>query len=158
MPPDNLKGTAWKKLREFADMVSAFSAEVGTANAHALGLAIAKRSGLVHALYSDKTPEGVARYENVQELLNALQGFVENPANEDAQSLSDFLIDVALLTDADNDDDDDNKVSLMTVHAAKGSNSNTCTSSDWKSSCSPLRWPWKAVRNLKKNDASFTWH
>jgi DNA helicase-2/ATP-dependent DNA helicase PcrA len=120
MPPDNLKGSAWKKLREFADMVSAFSAEAGTANAHALGLAIAKRSGLVHALYSDKTPEGVARYENVQELLNALQGFVENPANEDAQSLSDFLIDVALLTDADNEDDDDNKVSLMTVHAAKG--------------------------------------
>ena len=120
MPPDNLKGTAWKKLREFADMVSAFSAEAGTANAHALGLAIAKRSGLVHALYSDKTPEGVARYENVQELLNALQGFVENPANEDTQSLSDFLIDVALLTDADNEDDDDNKVSLMTVHAAKG--------------------------------------
>ena len=120
MPPDNLKGAAWKKLREFADMVSAFSAEAGTANAHALGLAIAKRSGLVHALYSDKTPEGVARYENVQELLNALQGFVENPANENAQSLSDFLIDVALLTDADNEDDDDNKVSLMTVHAAKG--------------------------------------
>ena len=51
--------------------------------------------GLVHALYSDKTPEGVARYENVQELLNALQGFVENPLNEEAQSLSDFLIDVA---------------------------------------------------------------
>ena len=71
-------------------------------------------------LYSDKTPEGVARYENVQELLNALQGFVENPLNEEAQSLSDFLIDVALLTDADNDDDDDNKVNLMTVHAAKG--------------------------------------
>ncbi|MDP7435964.1 MAG: 3'-5' exonuclease, partial [Flavobacteriales bacterium] len=89
-------------------------------NAHAVGLAIAKRSGLIHALYSDKTPEGVARYENVQELLNALQGFVENPLNEEDQSLSDFLIDVALLTDADNEDDDDNKVNLMTVHAAKG--------------------------------------
>ena len=71
-------------------------------------------------LYSDKTPEGVARYENVQELLNALQGYVENPLNEEAQSLSDILIDVALLTDADNEDDDDNKVNLMTVHAAKG--------------------------------------
>ena len=56
----------------------------------------------------------------MQELLNALQGFVENPLNEEAQSLSDFLIDVALLTDADNEDDDDNKVNLMTVHAAKG--------------------------------------
>ena len=120
MPPATLKGAAWKKLGDFAAMVEAFAAESNGTNAHALGLAIAKRSGLVHALYSDKTPEGVARYENVQELLNALQGFVENPLNEEAQSLSDFLIDVALLTDADNEDDDDNKVNLMTVHAAKG--------------------------------------
>ena len=120
MPPAPLKGAAWKKLSDFVGMVAAFSAEANQANAHAVGLAIAKRSGLVHALYSDKTPEGVARYENVQELLNALQGFVENPLNEEAQSLSDFLIDVALLTDADNDDEDDNKVNLMTVHAAKG--------------------------------------
>ena len=120
MPPATLKGAAWKKLSDFVGMVAAFSAEANQGNAHAVGLAIAKRSGLVHALYSDKTPEGVARYENVQELLNALQGFVENPLNEEAQSLSDFLIDVALLTDADNEDDDDNKVNLMTVHAAKG--------------------------------------
>ena len=118
--PAPLKGAAWKKLTEFAAMIAAFAAEANGENAHAVGLAIAKRSGLVHALYSDKTPEGVARYENVQELLNALQGFVENPLNEEAQTLSDFLIDVALLTDADNDDDDDNKVNLMTVHAAKG--------------------------------------
>ena len=120
MPPAPLKGAAWKKLSDFVSMVAAFSAEANQSNAHAVGLAIAKRSGLVHALYSDKTPEGVARYENVQELLNALQGFVENPLNDEAQSLSDFLIDVALLTDADNEDDDDNKVNLMTVHAAKG--------------------------------------
>ena len=76
MPPAPLKGAAWKKLSDFVGMVAAFSAEANQANAHAVGLAIAKRSGLVHALYSDKTPEGVARYENVQELLNALQGFV----------------------------------------------------------------------------------
>lgn len=101
-------------------MVEAFAAEATTSNAHELGLAIAKRSGLVHALYADKTPEGVARYDNVQELLNALQGFVENPANTEDQTLSDFLLDVALLTDADNDTEDDNNVSLMTVHASKG--------------------------------------
>ena len=119
-PPTSLSGSPWKKLQEFGDMVSAFGAESGTLDAHALGLAIAKRSGLMHTLYTDKTPEGVARYENVQELLNALQGFVENPANEEAKHLADFLIDVALLTDDDTDDDDDNKVHLMTVHAAKG--------------------------------------
>ena len=117
-PP--IQGAALGKLSSFTDMIAAFAAESNSVDAHSVGLAIAKRSGLVHALYSDKTPEGVARYENVQELLNALQGFVENPLNEDAKSLSDFLIDVALLTDADNEDDDDNKVSLMTIHAAKG--------------------------------------
>ena len=120
MPPAGLKGAAWNKLQDFVAMVEAFAAEATTSNAHELGLAIAKRSGLVHALYADKTPEGVARYDNVQELLNALQGFVENPANTEDQTLSDFLLDVALLTDADNDTEDDNNVSLMTVHASKG--------------------------------------
>ena len=120
MPPANLKGSPWKKLQDFVGMIEAFAAEAATSNAHQLGLAIAKRSGIVHALYSDKTPEGVARYDNVQELLNALQGFVEAPANEEDQSLSDFLLDVALLTDADNEDENEDTVSLMTVHASKG--------------------------------------
>ena len=75
-----------EKLSDFVGMVAAFSAEANQGNAHAVGLAIAKRSGLVHALYSDKTPKA-ARYENVQELLNALQGFVENPLNEEAQAV-----------------------------------------------------------------------
>ena len=76
-----------------------------------MGLAIAKRSGLVHALYSDKTRRAW-RAENVQELLNALQGFVENPANEDAPILV-RLFDRRRLADRrDNEDDDDNKVSL----------------------------------------------
>ncbi len=84
---------------------------------------IAKHTGLVHTLYQDKTPEGVARYDNLQELLNGMKSFVEqaretNP--DETASLGDFLMDVALLTDADQDDGDDNKVSLMTIHAAKG--------------------------------------
>lgn len=121
--PVTIKKAAWSKIQDFTAMMKGFSADLENQTAHALGLQIAKRSGLVHQLYTDKTPEGVARYDNVQELLNGLQAFSEqpDPENPDAiRTLSDFLLDVALLTDADKDDDDTNKVSLMTIHSAKG--------------------------------------
>ena len=121
--PDTIKKAAWSKIVDFTEMMKGFSADLENQTAHALGLQIAKRSGIVHQLYTDKTPEGVARYDNIQELLNGLQAFSEqpDPENPDAiRTLSDFLLDVALLTDADKDDDDTNKVSLMTIHAAKG--------------------------------------
>jgi DNA helicase-2/ATP-dependent DNA helicase PcrA len=80
---------------------------------------IAKSSGILKELYDDKSVEGVARYENLQELLNAIKEFSVDPERED-HSLSGFLQEVALLTDADNDKDDNDKVSLMTIHQAKG--------------------------------------
>jgi len=121
--PESIKKAAWVKIQNFTEMMKGFSADIKSLTAHALGLQIAKRSGIVHQLYIDKTPEGVARYDNVQELLNGLQAFSEQPDPDDenaVRTLSDFLLDVALLTDADKDDDDTNKVSLMTIHAAKG--------------------------------------
>jgi DNA helicase-2/ATP-dependent DNA helicase PcrA len=104
-------------------MMRGFRAELDKKDAHDLGMHIAKHTGLVHTLYQDKTPEGVARYDNVQELLNGMKSFVELAKENDPDafaSLGDFLLDVALLTDADQDDGDDNKVSMMTIHAAKG--------------------------------------
>jgi DNA helicase-2/ATP-dependent DNA helicase PcrA len=75
-------------------------------------------------LYNDKTPEGVARYENIQELLNGIKEFSDkiDPAYpHKVNTLSEFLIDVALLTDADSDDEaEKDRVSLMTIHASKG--------------------------------------
>jgi len=121
--PATIKKAAWSKIQDFTEMMTGFAAELSGLTAHALGLQIAKRTGLVHQLYTDKSPEGVARYDNIQELLNGLQSFSEqeDPENPGAvKTLSDFLLDVALLTDADNDDDDTNKVSLMTIHASKG--------------------------------------
>ncbi|MBC8110967.1 MAG: ATP-binding domain-containing protein, partial [Verrucomicrobia bacterium] len=77
-------------------------------------------SGLLKELYEDKTVEGLARYENVQSLLNAIKEFTDNQDIID-KSLSAFLQSVALLTNADDDDKKDNdKVTLMTVHSAKG--------------------------------------
>ncbi|MGY8917324.1 MAG: ATP-dependent helicase, partial [Flavobacteriales bacterium] len=121
--PETIKKAAWTKIQEFTEMMKGFYADLDKLSAHALGLQIAKRTGLVHTLYTDKTPEGVARYDNIQELLNGLQSFCETEDSENPESvrsLSDFLLDVALLTDADNEDDDTNKVSLMTIHASKG--------------------------------------
>ena len=115
-----------KKLIEFTTMIKRFSSALESTNAYDLGYEVAKHVGLLKDLYSDKSPEGVARYENIQELLNGLKEFSESE-NEDNDSglqlLTDFLLDVALLTDADSDSDDPDEndhVSLMTIHMAKG--------------------------------------
>jgi DNA helicase-2/ATP-dependent DNA helicase PcrA len=122
-PPTTVKGASLRKVQDFVQMMRGFAAELNTKDAHDLGMHIAKHTGLVHTLYQDKTPEGVARYDNVQELLNGMKSFVEQAKETDPDafaSLGDFLLDVALLTDADQDDGDENKVSMMTIHAAKG--------------------------------------
>jgi DNA helicase-2/ATP-dependent DNA helicase PcrA len=116
------KGTQ-QKLVDFCMMIRGFTSELETKTAFDLGYHIAKHTGILRTLHEDKSPEGVARYENIQELLNALKSFSDqvDPAHPDAiNTLSDFLVDVALLTDADTGSDDDDKISLMTVHAAKG--------------------------------------
>jgi DNA helicase-2/ATP-dependent DNA helicase PcrA len=121
--PEDLKGAAWGKLQDFATMISGFATRLETASAFDLGHHIAQHTALLRELHKDKTPEGVARYENVEELLAGMKEFSDavDPANPDAlQTMGDFLVDVALLTDADQDDGDDDKVSLMTIHAAKG--------------------------------------
>ena len=121
--PEDLKGAAWGKLQDFATMISGFATRLETASAFDLGHHIAQHTALLRELHKDKTPEGVARYENVEELLAGMKEFSDavDPANPDAlRTMGGFLVDVALLTDADQDDGDDDKVSLMTIHAAKG--------------------------------------
>jgi DNA helicase-2/ATP-dependent DNA helicase PcrA len=82
---------------------------------------VAKASGILKELYDDKTVEGLSRYENVQGLLNAIKEFVDNQENED-KSLAAFLQTVSLLTTADeaDDDNDNDRVTMMTIHGAKG--------------------------------------
>ncbi len=116
-------GAAMAKLDEFATMIKSFRAELHSRDAFDLGEHIAKSCGIVRDLYADKSPEGLSRYENIQELLNGLKEFVElqKAANPDqSATLSDFLLDVALLTDADKSNEDNDHVSLMTIHSAKG--------------------------------------
>ena len=113
------KGTQGK-LKEFAVMINNFIINSKQKDAYSVAEEIAKSTGLFNDLYTDKSPEGVNRFENIQELLNGIKDFSET-AEKGLNKLPDFMQDVALLTDQDKETKDDfNKVTLMTVHAAKG--------------------------------------
>ncbi|MFT4898664.1 MAG: DNA helicase-2/ATP-dependent DNA helicase PcrA, partial [Flavobacteriales bacterium] len=111
------------KIRNFATMILSFGSELHRKNAYDLGNYIASQTGLLKDVHGDKTPEGVSRYENIQELLNGLKLFSNSEEISDVptQTLDKFMEDVALLTDADKDAENDiDRVSLMTIHSSKG--------------------------------------
>lgn len=112
------------KLSDFWGMIKAFQVMLKTENVYSVTMEVAKRSGLIKFLKDDQTPEGISRLENVQELMNSMQGFLEEQIQlEDGDaSLSNFLENIALSADTQNDknDDDTDKVSLMTIHLSKG--------------------------------------
>lgn len=113
------------KLEAFRQLISQFIERAGSEDAYTVGHELIKEAGIAADLYADREPESVARQENLEEFLNAMQDFVEG-RREDAEMsgnvmLSDFLQEVSLLTDIENSDDDEgSKVSLMTIHSAKG--------------------------------------
>ncbi|MEA5404191.1 UvrD-helicase domain-containing protein [Arcicella sp. DC2W] len=112
-------------IEGFADLIKSFKimVEADKKDAYEVASHIAKASGLLRELHEDKTVEGLSRYENVQELLNSIKEFVDdNEVEEEDKSLSSFLQTVSLLTTADSDDPDgdNDRVTLMTIHGAKG--------------------------------------
>ncbi len=120
----NLHAGAKSKIKGFVEMINHFKVNIKKKNAYESLEEIAQTTTLLKELFTDKTPEGIARYDNIQELLNGAKEFVDdvdvNEGNID-RSLAVFLQDIALLTDADEKKDDNTeKVSLMTIHAAKG--------------------------------------
>ncbi|MBS1638243.1 MAG: UvrD-helicase domain-containing protein [Bacteroidetes bacterium] len=141
-------GTAGK-IQEFTTMIKSFGLMVPFQDAFQTANHIATSSGVVRDLYNDKTPEGVSRYENIQELLNGIKDFAEQnrtPQEEElkdvmvekqdvdpaslfdtqdktVRTLDEFMQEITLLTDADNEGEDEknaDKVSMMTIHSAKG--------------------------------------
>ena len=110
------------KLVNFATMIKSFQVANGNQDAFETADMVAKKTGLVQELKKEGTPEAVNRVENIEELLNGIRDFVEGQREiVDAKgSLVEFLEDVALATDFDNETADENTVSLMTVHLAKG--------------------------------------
>jgi len=136
------------KINDFVTQIKSFNLLLAYKDAYELANQIAVSCGIVKELYNDKTPEGVSRYENIQELLNGIKDFVEQPRtpqenelneviksvidpsnstefNEETdyslKTLDEFMQEITLLTNVDKEDDKEgDKVSLMTVHAAKG--------------------------------------
>ena len=111
------------KLNEFATLMQRFQIENESLNAFEITDLVTKKIGLVQELKKDATPEGIARIENIEELLNGIRDFTEGQEElaDATGSLSEFLEDVALATDLDKDDDpNSDRVALMTIHLAKG--------------------------------------
>ncbi|MEZ4845043.1 MAG: 3'-5' exonuclease [Bacteroidia bacterium] len=113
-------GSAATKLNDFTTKIRSFATLLNTKDAYEVAMHIAKSTGLLTNLYDDKTVEGISRYENVVELLNGIKEFVEDDTSELEKTLGIYLQDIALITDADKEDNSDDKVSLMTIHSAKG--------------------------------------
>lgn len=116
------KGTH-AKLQAFRGLVEGFIAEVPKQNAYELGAAIVRQSGIMNDIYQSNDPENLSRQENIEELINGMHDFCatrEEEGNTDIL-LTDFLSEVSLLTDQDNEKDGDaEKITLMTIHSAKG--------------------------------------
>ena len=106
------------KLADFWSMIKAFQVMLKTENAYTVAMEVAQRSGLIKFLKDDQTPEGISRVENVQELMNSMQGFIDEQKQlEDGDpSLSSFLENIALSTDQDKKSENEDQVSLMTIH------------------------------------------
>ena len=115
------KGTQGK-LEDFVTMIQSFQILNKNQDAFQVAEHVTKKTGLLQELKKDGTPEGIARIENIEELLNGMRDFVEEQKElaDTTGSLAEFLEDVALATDLDNEKGDEDRVALMTVHLAKG--------------------------------------
>lgn len=112
-----------KKLTTFAELISSFAAVADTLDAYEFADRVLRESGVMRDAKADTSQEGVARLENLQEMLSGIHEFVEQRMREDIAftPMADFLSEVSLLTDQDeNLDDKQSRVTLLTVHAAKG--------------------------------------
>lgn len=110
------------KIQDFVTMIKSFQVINENQDAFFLTEHVTKKTGLVQELKKDGTPEGIAKIENIEELLNGIKDFTEGQKEIDGArgALAEFLEDVALATDLDKDTGDDDRVALMTIHLAKG--------------------------------------
>lgn len=121
--PVQLNTGAKNRIGEFVTMIKSFTAQLDRTDADVLAQDIARSSGILKELNSekDKGPEEVERYQNIEELLSAIKEFTISRDPGESKSLSEFMLDVALLTDSDQKEDEDrNHVTMMTIHSSKG--------------------------------------
>ncbi|MGM5470199.1 ATP-dependent helicase [Flavobacteriaceae bacterium LMO-SS05] len=118
----NVNSGTKTKLQDFVTMIESFQIMSQSANAFELTDHVTKVTGILKVYNSGGAPEDIARMENIEELLNGMKDFVEGQKElaDATGSIAEFLEDVALATDLDNDKGDDDRVALMTIHLAKG--------------------------------------
>ena len=118
------KAGTLETIENFVTMIRSFASMLQKQNAHDVAIHVGKQTNFVRELFNDKSTEGVARYENIQELLNSIKEFVESPDSDEGEvedkSLGAYLQQITLLTDADMKDPNADAVRMMTIHAAKG--------------------------------------
>src|SRR5204863_7802727 len=118
------KAGTLEAMQNFVTMIRYFQSMLQEKNAYDVAVQVGKHTNFIKELFNDKSTEGLARYENVQELLNSVKEFIESPDNEDGEvvdkTLGSYLQQITLLTDADEKDPNADTVKLMTIHAAKG--------------------------------------
>ena len=118
-----VNGGTLKKLGAFVSMINEFITDSqSSSNAYELAQLIYNRTGILTSLLHDKTPESISKQENLSELLAGIKDFIDDrlETGEDNLSMEAFLSEISLATDQDQEDSDEPKVTLMTVHAAKG--------------------------------------
>ena len=119
----NISKSTYDKLSNFLNLIKTFQIENKTLNAFEITDLVIKKTGILNNLKLDGVPENISKIENIEELLNGIRGFTEesNDSINRSNKLTEFLEDVALATDFDNEkESSSNKVSLMTIHLAKG--------------------------------------
>jgi DNA helicase-2/ATP-dependent DNA helicase PcrA len=112
-----------KRLKDFKELILHYQQQLNIVDAYDLAQKIAAGSGLIKALFEDRSPEGITRYENIESVLNGIRTFQDEFIAENEgkmPTMSDFLQMVSLFSNMDESDDDDDRLSLMTVHSAKG--------------------------------------
>lgn len=118
------KAGTLQALQDFVTLITYFQTMLKQKNAYDVAVQVGKETKIVKELFNDKTPEGLDKYTNIQELFNSIKEWTESPANEDGEvgdkSLGAYLQQISLLTDADEDKENSDVVKLMTIHAAKG--------------------------------------
>ena len=118
------KAGTLEAMQNFITMIKYFQSMLQEKNAYDVAVQVGKHTNFIKELFNDKSTEGLARYENVQELLNSIKEFTESPSNEEGEvgdkTLGAYLQQITLLTDADEKDENADVVKLMTIHSAKG--------------------------------------
>lgn len=148
-----------KKLTAFAELISSFAAVADTLDAYEFADRVLRESGVMRDAKADTSQEGVARLENLQEMLSGIHEFVEQRMREDIAftPMADFLSEVSLLTDQDeNLDDKQSRVTLLTVHAAKGLEFGTTFIVGLEENLFPRNFV-KPPRKLRRKDAYYMW-